>query len=383
MTQRVRTITLTGLLVVTVVGMLTACDPGSEPSPTGTPAPSASATPTEEPGPEFGVKPESRYNVGCGDLAADGPLVSVHSAPIEPTDPFATALSSDPGIPTAAVVLQLGGIACEWTNGAPMIENHQVSAAFVGTTINVIPDAATQWTKFTDTYGAGDSHLNCYSTGVVVNCDPNELIAGSWIEVTTYGVNAPIGGGADDYAAAIAPLLDGIRHAIERATISPSTVVEGPFPIPADCDSLITGDRFGDTLGIGPTISGKPHGGWSLASGARVLAGAGVCIFFYPDSELAAGIVRWLPNAAWAAEAAMDVATFPSAPLNAGLVGPEQSWYRCAPPNGQCTVDATVNGNWIQDTVWDDDTGGLPTPADRRGSAVEVMRNILPNIIGT
>jgi hypothetical protein len=292
------------------------------------------------------------------------------------------ALASDDGIPTAAVVLQLGGLACEWTNGAPMIENHQVSAAFVGTTINVIPDAASQWAKFTDTYGAGDSHLNCYSTGVVVNCDLNEFLAGSWIEVTTYGVNAAVGGGAADYAAAVAPLLDGIRHAVERATISPSTAVDGPFPIPADCDSIITGDRFGDTLGIGPTISGGPHGGWSLGAGARVLANAGTCIYFYPDSDLAAGVVRWLPNAAWAADAAMAVATFPSTPSDAALTGLERSWFRCAPDNGQCTVDATVNGNWIQDTIWADDTYGVPAPANRRASAIDVMRNILPNIIG-
>lgn len=380
MTHNVRPIVLRGILALTLVGTLTACDPGGTPEPTGTAAPSASASPTGKP--ELGVKPESRYDVACGDLAADGPLASVHSAAVAPTDPFATALASNDGIPTAAVVLQLGGLACEWTNGAPKVENHQVSAAFVGTTINVIPDAATQWANFTATYGAGDSHLNCYSTGVVVNCDLNEFLAGSWIEVTTYGVNAPLGGGAEDYATAIAPLLDGIRLAIERATISPSTVIESPLPIPAECDAVITGDRFGESLGIGPTISGAPHGGWSLDAGARVQAGAVICIFFYPDADLAAGVVQWLPNAAWAAEAAMAVATFPSSPLDADLAGLDQSWFRCAPDNGQCTVDATVNGNWVQDTVWADDTAGLPAPADRRGAALEVMRNILANVIG-
>lgn len=78
----------------------------------------------------------------------------------------------------------------------------------------------------------------------------------------------------------------------------------------------------------------------------------------------------------------MAVATFPSPARNADLDGPEQSWYRYTPDNGQCTVDATVNGNWIQDTVWADDTGGLPAPADRRSAAVDVMVDILPNIIG-
>ncbi len=383
---RIRSVALASLLALTVVGTLAACDPGAgpaDPTPSGTsaPSPTATPTPTGEPEPEFGVKPGSRYDVDCEDLADTGPLASVHAAAVAPTDPFATALASDDGIPTAAVVLQLGGLACEWTNGAAMIDNHQVSNAFVGTTINVIPDAATQWAKWVDTYGVtGDSALNCYSTSAVVNCDLNEFRAGSWIEVTTYNVNAPVGGGAADFAAAIAPLLDGVRHAIDAATVSPATVVESPFPIPTDCGALITGDRFGAVLGIGPTIAGGPHGGWSLGAGARVMAGAKTCIYFYPSSDLAAGSVSWLPNGAWAAEAGMAVATFPSTARNADLAGPDASWVRYTPDNGQSAVDVAVNGNWVHVSIWDDDTYSLPAPADRWGAALEVMRAILPNV---
>lgn len=377
MRARLRTVALACLFAVTVAGVLTACDPGggATPSPTGTAGPSASPTPE----PVLGAQPDSRYDVDCDDLAPEAALASIHTAAVAATDRFETALSfGSGGIPTAALVLQLGGIACEWTNGAPMVENHQVSSAFVGTTISVIADAGAEWTKFTDVYGAGDIHLNCYDTGVVVNCDLNEFTAGSWIEIRSYGVNAALGAGTDAYAAAITPLLDAVRAAIAGAEVVPSSAVDDP--IASECDAVMSGEQFGATLGIGTTVSGGPHGGWSLDASARELADAGSCIYFYPDTDLATGMVRWLSGAAWAAEAGMAVATYPATPSDAGLAGAEASWVRCAPSNGECTVDATINGHWAQVTVWADDTMGLPAPADRRAAAVAAMETVIAAI---
>jgi hypothetical protein len=383
MTLRVRTIALTALLTLTTAASLTACGPGSPtPSGSGTPAGSPTASPSTDPGPAVGAEPASRFDLACEDLVPASALAAAHAGAVSAVDPFATTLSVTEGIPTAAVVLQLGGVACGWSNGAPMIVDHQVNPAFAGTTVHVIADAAAEWPKFTDIYGGGDSHLNCYSTGTTVNCDLNELLAGSWIEVVSYGVNAAPGGSTADFAAAVTPLLDAVRAAVGGAAIGALEIEESPVPIPSDCAAVLDGIQFGSALGIGTTVVGGPHGGWSLDASARNVAEASTCIYFYPDTDLAAGVLRWLPNAAWAADAGMALATFPALPTDAGLVGAADSWVRCAPSNGQCTVDATVNGHWVQVTVYADDTMALPAPADRRAAALGAMETVL-TAIGT
>ena len=78
----------------------------------------------------------------------------------------------------------------------------------------------------------------------------------------------------------------------------------------------------------------------------------------------------------------MAVATYPSAASDAGLAGSDASWVRCAPSNGECTVDAAVNGHWLQVTVSADDTMGYPAPADRRAAALVAMETVIAAVAG-
>jgi hypothetical protein len=346
--RRAHLLASTGILALAAA--LVGCTPPS-PTPSDTPSGAApTATPTATA--ESGTQPDGRFDLDCTDLASSATLDAAHGAAVVEQDPFAVLQGSSLPVPTAALVLQTGGLSCAWSNGESPVVGHQRNPDYVGTTVNVLADATTQWADFTDTYGPGDVHLNCYDLGSSVSyCDLNELLAGSWIEVVTAGVNADPGAVAE-YEAAIAPLLDEVRGAVGEAAVSPAATPDGTSPIAGvTCDAVLSGEQFGTATGLGPAVAVLPGGGWSLNASAAEVAQSSRCSFLAPDSDIGYGQVGWLPHGRWAADAALAVATFPSVAEEISIDGAETSWVRC--DGEQCIVDAVVDGDWLVVTVSD------------------------------
>ncbi len=278
---------------------------------------------------------------------------------------------------SALTARALGGLACEWNNGESYSEKRGLNPAYVGFRIVILPDAASQWARYIDYYGADGAGLYCFTApSGVIGCNANDLVTDRWVEITSYGTIS------EDAAAALHTIVLGAVAAAGPGA-PPWTPPAGTLPLPTECAGLvpfgIVASAVGSTLPIESSVGG---GGWSLRAGANVNAGVVSCSWTYGASDLSPGGIQSLGAGAWAWNEARPALTTPSTPEAlpiGGLEDSDQAWIRCAPANTECVVDLVIGGNWIEFVLYQDDGFGSGV-SDPRAAATTIAEGVVATL---
>lgn len=217
------------------------------------------------------VAPEQRVNVLCPDLLTRAQLDSlfgVNAVGLKYIE--LEAALSYPAIPETYVVRQLGGMACEWSNGAGGSETTGASIDYQGIRITYLPDARAEWDHYAGLYSfVGTRDLNCFSYSDVM-CTLNSRVGTGWLEIDAYGM---LPGTEAAALARSTPPVDAIEAARLAGTISPAVWAPpaGTLAMPSDCAALVSNSTVVAALGLPGALVAEsgPHGGWSIEAAQR------------------------------------------------------------------------------------------------------------------
>ena len=357
------------LLAVALAATLSACDPT-----TPGPAPSVSATsdPTGTPEPEVVPisAPEPELALDCGDLVSSATLAGLFTGGVVEVDPERTIIEADNLIPYKYAVEQLGGIACEWSNGEPQSAKVGQNPLYRGTAVSVSRVSPAEWAEFVSYYGVvGDRQVYCYDT-----CYGDLLVAGSWwVEVSLQATDA-----ADPLASFTAEVA-AIEAAVTSAAPSGTTwtAPAGTVPLAADCAAILPAASVQSALGLTTTLEAwPPYGGVGLDGTARSQLNSLWCNYLLSGADVSAGSLQRLPGGEWAWNEARTFGLLDGPPVElavAGLEDGDSAWVRC-PATGACTVDVIVGHNWLQFVSWPEDVGST---VDRHAGIEQIAAAIV------
>lgn len=359
------------LLSAAVATVLTACGPAPvTPAATSTAAPTPSATVT--PVATVFEAPWPAIDVDCGDLVSAATLGGLFTSGVAEVDPERTSIEAANNIPYKYAAEQLGGIACEWSNGQPQSTKTGDNPAYKGTAVTIAPVSAAAWTEFASYYGlAGDRQVYCFD-----DCYADLFVGGRWwVEVSLESTDA--GPPLSAFTAQVAAI---------EATITAASPVAAGWTAPdgtvalGTCEAILPIASVQSALAIAsPLVASPPYGGVSLDGTARSALDALWCNFMPTDFDATAGTMHWLPGGEWAFNEARTFGLI-DAPLEAidvaGLETGDSAWLRC-PASGGCTVDLIVGHNWIQFARQSDD---VPSTADRRTALLAIAAAIVDSV---
>lgn len=360
------------LLALALAAGLTACDP-TAPGPG--PSASTTAAPTESPEPEVDpiTAPSPELALDCGDLVSPATLAGLFSGGVAEVDPEKTIIEAANVIPYKYAVEQLGGIACEWSNGQPQSAKTGDNPLYRGTSVSIARVSATEWGEFVSYYGVvGDRQVYCYD-----NCYADLLVAGTWwVEVGLQATDA-----ADPLTAFTAEVA-AIEAAIAGAAPSGTTwtAPAGTVPLPADCAAVLPAATVQSAFGLAaPLEAWPPYGGVGLDGTARTQLNSLWCNYLLSDADVAAGALQRLPAGEWAWNEARAFGLLDGPLVElvvAGLEDGDSVWVRC-PATGACSVDVIVGHNWVQFVGWPSDVGSA---ADRHLAIEQIAAAIVANV---
>lgn len=370
---------ITVALTAAVLAALTGCTPGPLGS---TPAPSASTPSAIVTGAAADTAPpQPALDVTCDDLASPAALGAAYGAVgvLHPIDPLVTQEFNSTNIPDADVLQTLGGISCDWSNGAPMVSDEEHPYVPVEVTLAVLPHAATQWARYDAAYGAGGEGVQCNDTGYALNCWGDQLVGTNWMELYMFGVGGEPE--AHTLAAAIATAISSAAPGAGPWTPPSGTTTFG------DCTQLLNPAQTAADLGVtSPGIQfTQPDGGWSIQAGARDSADANGCLLQLTGEDNTVGQINWLRGGAWAYDRALaaarsDWGAITAAPI-AGLATGDRAQVRCTEATTSdegsvtCTVDLELGGNWIQVII--DPYPGLLDLTDFRTATLAIATQLV------
>ena len=326
--------------------------------------------------------PQPALDLDCAHLFAL-PAFNVAYGPgtLHPVDVLVSQGVNSANIPDADVLQTVGGISCDWSNGAPAVSTDGDGTAPVEVTLSVLPNAAAQWTRYDAAYGAAGEGVQCYAPDIALNCWSEQLVGTNWVELYMFGV----GGDAEAHAlaAAIGTAVSSAGPGAAAWTPPSGTTTFG------DCTQLLTPAQVAADLGVtGTTILfTNGDGGWSIQAAARENANAVGCMFQYADEDNVVGQVTWLRGGAWAHDAAVAASApgwgAPAPASIAGLAAGDRSQIRCNAPDPAaeeftpvCTVDLLLGGNWLQ-VVIEPDPGDAHITVDVRAAALAVAGHVV------
>jgi hypothetical protein len=335
-----------------LVAALTGCTPaGGHHSPSGaasTPAAIVTGSAADS------AVPQAALDLDCARVNALPALAAAYGGAgvMHPIDPLVYQGNISADIPDADVFQTLGGISCNWSNGAPAVSEGEHGAP-IEVQLAILPNAVSQWARYDAMYGAAGEGVQCNSTDVGLDCVSEQLVGTNWVELSMFGVAGE--SQANDLAAAVSSTVSSAAPGAPAWAPPRGTTTFG------NCTQLLTPSQVATDLGLtGTTVQfTTAAGGWSIQAAARDNADAVGCLFQYADEDNIVGQVNWLRGGAWALDAAVAVSavgwgTPTPAPI-AGLAGGDRAQIRCTDPSvgdGEapmmCTVDLVLGGNWIQ-----------------------------------
>ena len=360
------------LLALALAATLSACDPTSPgPAPSGT----ASSDPTSSPKPEVVpiTAPTPNLALDCDDLLSSASLATLFTGGVTQVDPEQTIIEAANLIPYKYAVEQLGGIACEWSNGQPQSAKTGDNPLYRGTSVSVSPVSATEWAEFVSYYGVvGDRQVYCFD-----NCYADLLVAGRWwVEVGLQATDA-----ADPLTSFTAEVT-AIEAAITSASPSGTSwaAPAGTVALPADCAAILPAATVQTALALGtPLQASPPFGGVGLDGTARSQLNSLWCNYLLDGADVAAGSLHRLPGGEWAWNEARTFGLLGGPPVGvvvAGLEEGDSAWVRC-PASGSCSVDVIVGHNWVQFVGFPDDVGSA---ADRHLAIEQIAAAIVATV---
>lgn len=278
--------------------------------------------------PTAGPRPAPMIDAACEEVLVDEALAISFRDQLDPVDPVLSDLATD-GIPVAAAVRTVGGLACEWSNGVPYSPSG--ADGYVGVRVLVLPDARVEW----EAYGIGTGNLEevadvCARRVEPIVCTTSAMTRGTWSQATAIG--------ADAVEAALAVTNS-------AANSSGFGVVAGaPWNAPdtsiGRCDTALDAATVGATLGASVEY-GLIEAGSSFADAITERAGAVGCGILLGDEFQAA--VHVLPGGGWAWRDA-DLATTGD---TVEIAGVDAAVIACTAA-GQCRLDALVGDDWVR-----------------------------------
>lgn len=342
--------------------------PETLPSVSAVPTPTAAAIPV----------PQPLLELGCNDLLSGEDAVALIGSEVSIVDPAETMAEAYPWVPYVYHVRQLGGLACEWSNGVPSSRVLGGPADYSGIRFNLLPDAAEQWEYFP----IGE-HVNCY-VDPTTHCTADRLIGGTWwLSVELDSVDGSRT--EEQVTAQLASVVEAITVGVTSAGKTdddwslPLSAIQPGAPCSSIVDDATVTQALESPFAL--TSRGSGGGGWSLEYGAYSLVGALPCFWDGNEGEAFAGSLTLLPGGAWAWE---DAKAFNS-PLGQreqlalqGLEQAESAWISCAGDNSTCSADIVVAGNWVLVQLWPN-TEYHSFPADRRLAITIIAQAIADN----
>ena len=360
------------LLALGLAAGLSACDPTVPgPAPSVTLPPTSTATPEPEVSPI--VAPSPDLALDCDDLVAPALLSTLFTSGVSQVDPEQTIIEAGNLIPYKYAIEQLGGIACEWSNGEPQSAKVGDNPAYRGTSVSISPVSASEWAEFVSYYGVvGDRQVYCYD-----NCYADLLVAGTWwVEVGLQATDA-----ADPLASFTAEVA-AIEAAITGAAPSGTTwtAPEGTVPLAADCAAILPAATVQSAFATTSSLEAwPPYGGVSLDGVARSQLNSLWCNYMISGAEVSAGSLQRLPAGEWAWNEARTFGLLDGPMVGVAVAGLETGdsvWVRC-PATGECVVDVIVGHNWVQFIGSPDEVGST---ADRNAAIQQIAAAIVANV---
>ncbi|MEN9620311.1 MAG: hypothetical protein RL499_504, partial [Actinomycetota bacterium] len=332
----------------------------------------ATPTPTPTVGPVSA--PEPRLDLTCDELAAALPLAATFATPVSSVSRAQTEYGAHPSRPEEYVVRSVGGLVCEFSNGAPQSRVRGGNPAYTGVRVLVLPEPGAQWDRWVDYYGAAAAGTpSCYTSSGRAACQLDALVSNRWIDVALDGAVTEAAGAA--LANAVAAAVTGAGAGAALWTPPADTL-----PLPDDCGAYISGASLQAITGVSvPVESISTYGGgWSLWAGAEVIDDSPSCFLQYADADAGIGSLDVLRGGEWAwAEAQSIVGS--TAITVAGLGADDEAWIRCGAGDAWCVVDMVIGGTWVELYLWEDDFGGaFDQRAAAQAIATEVVANVLP-----
>jgi hypothetical protein len=321
--------------------LLAGCAPASQPP--GEPSPTATvAAPTPTPTVEAVVAPTPAIDLDCLGLEDTGvkELFASNDVSTQPSG-FTIALAGGK-IPYTFAIRQLGGLSCEWSNGAPYSSHLGGNPDYVGIRINAAPRPVEAWNL--SPYASEAGSFPCNSSW----CSGSGFVSDSWwVEVEAIGVKK---------SAAFAPTFDEILNRIASApkTESGSTAprsAQTPWP---KCDELLSATDLTNAVdGNEKVVASTPEGPWSLSAESLHAVQAAWCTYYpenYESESVEGGILTTLPEGEWAAleSANFNLGGGTRVPLS--IDGLEDGEFAVARCDGGviCEIDIVVGNDWIK-----------------------------------
>jgi len=359
-----------------LIAALTGCTPGHLPAPHASPStPSANVTGMAA----DTSPPQPALDLDCSRLFASPAFAVDYGAGVlHPVDPLVVQGAISSNIPDADVLQSVGGISCDWSNGAPAAP-HGGGTTPVEVSLTVLPHAASTWARYDGLYGAAGEGVQCDMPGPDLNCTSEQLIGTNWMELTMLGIVGETQ--ANDLAAAITAIISSAGPGAGPWTPPRGTTTFG------DCTQLLVPTQVATDLGVsGVGIQfTQPAGGWSIQAATREAAHAEGCLLQFTGEDNIAGQITWLRGGSWAYDPALAAAdpgwgVRTAAPIS-GLAAGDRAQVRCSDPTLSdegvtvCTVDLELGGNWIQVIV--SPTPGDHVTADVRTAAVAIAGHLV------
>ena len=337
-----------------LVALLAGCAP-TPPAPVeSTPPPVTAPTPTPTPTVDPITAPEPLLDLTCDSLVGDG-VGQLFTGGVSEVDPERTIAEAGTSVAYKYAVEQLGGLACEWSNGVPQSDKMGSDPGYIGLAVTVAPATEAQWAEYRDYYDVQkDRQIYCFTdTGFF--CAANVYVGGWWVESQATGMDTVAAKALQKtYRGVIEKVIARVSAASPTGTewVAP----EGTSPTP-DCEGFLSADDARSAFGTSGKVSiERPQGGVSLDGVMRRELNSLWCIYLIDNSDDSVGALYWLPGGEWAwlEESTFDLlGGVPTEISVAGLEANDSAWVRCF--SNTCEVDLIVDHNWVNFTAGSND----------------------------
>jgi hypothetical protein len=325
---------------------LTSCKPpGGDLPPIPEQVPSATAT-TESVAID---PPRSILDLPCSALIDEEAISSFFSTAIAPVEPAETITDADHLIPYTFAVQQLGGLACETSNGAPQSAKVTLNPDYRGILLTLMPITSSQFSVIPN-YPAGSQV--CFDDTLLF-CQADSFAAeGWWLSITVTNADGIEG----EHAGLVA--LDSVvtRALAAIATAPPSGATwdapKGTLKLPVHCEEYLQPTTLADNLQLQDTLELlSPSGPMSVDSLSRQALRARGCVYVHTNTFFGEAYLYWLPGGEWAWQRQSGFESIISSGITPlavpGLRPEDAAWERCDQEH-YCVIDLLVGHNWIE-----------------------------------
>lgn len=334
--------------------VLSGCTPGQEalPADPAVEGSSPSATPTPTHVSVTSEQPEPLIDADCSDFAGVASIGTI--AGVTKRDPRSVPADNIDPVPLADVVVNAGGLACEFSDGGSwrthVGDSFKLNEKWRGAAIFVVPNGKAAAARYTP-----DSYCGEGSTNVAITVCILDFIAGNaWVTVVI---------STNDKRQTLKAVKALVTSVVEKAaaTAGPITRAPGTFLPPNDCETLISPTDMTAILG-GPSASAEKALEISLVATTTYYT-ENVGCEWYTESQNDFFEAVIYPGGGWAADYTLSRLDAEAVTL-AGAHDDDVAVVHCDEFAKYdffvCAVEVIADGTWIR-TIGDATTSARAT----------------------